>query len=57
MKKFLLKASVFTLLFLGFSSVFAQNSNYSYYDAFAPNCYTKNASETRSASGKPGAKY
>ncbi|WP_264558267.1 M1 family metallopeptidase [Flavobacterium sp. N2270] len=57
MKKFLLKASVFTLLFLGFSSVFAQNSNYSYYDAFAPNFYTKNASETRSASGKPGAKY
>ena len=57
MKKLLLKATTLMVLSIGFSSAFAQNSNYSYYDAFAPNFYTKNASETRSASGKPGAKY
>lgn len=32
-------------------------SNYDYHDAFAPNFYTKNGTETRSASGQPGAKY
>lgn len=32
-------------------------SNYDYYDAFAPNFYSKNGTETRSASGQPGAKY
>ena len=32
-------------------------SNYNYHDAFAPLFYTKNATETRSASGQPGAKY
>ncbi|WP_320814964.1 M1 family metallopeptidase [Flavobacterium sp.] len=57
MKKLLLKATIFMVLCIGFSSAFAQNSNYSYYDAFAPNFYTKNATETRSASGKPGVKY
>ena len=57
MKKLLLNATIFMVLCIGFSSAFAQNSNYSYYDAFAPNFYTKNATETRSASGKPGVKY
>lgn len=32
-------------------------SKYSYYDAFAPGFYSKNGTETRSASGQPGAKY
>ena len=32
-------------------------SKYNYNDAFAPNLYTKNGTETRSASGQPGAKY
>ncbi len=32
-------------------------SNYSYYEAFKPNFYTKNGTETRSASGQPGHKY
>ncbi|MES2748036.1 MAG: M1 family metallopeptidase [Bacteroidota bacterium] len=32
-------------------------SIYNYHDAFGPNFYTKNATDTRSASGQPGAKY
>ena len=32
-------------------------SNYDYQAAFGPNFYTKNATETRSASGQPGPKY
>lgn len=32
-------------------------SAYDYYEAFKPGFYTKDASETRSASGQPGAKY
>ena len=32
-------------------------NNYNYNDAFGNNFYSKNASETRSASGQPGAKY
>lgn len=47
-------------LFLFFISSQAQevkSSNYNYQDAFANNFYTKNATETRSASGQPGAKY
>jgi Peptidase family M1 domain len=34
-----------------------KTSKYDYHDAFAPGFYTKNASETRSASGQPGPKY
>ena len=34
-----------------------KTTNYSYVEAFAPNFYTKNGTETRSASGQPGAKY
>jgi hypothetical protein len=32
-------------------------SKYDYYQLFAPGFYTKNGTETRSASGQPGAKY
>ena len=32
-------------------------SGYNYHDAFGPNFYTKNGTETRSASGQPGPKY
>lgn len=59
-----------TIFYLTFITVFftnsvmtAQNtetapvSKYNYNDAFAPNFYTKNGTETRSASGQPGAKY
>ena len=49
-----------TFLF-SISFTFAQQtpvvSNYNYHDAFAPLFYTKNGTETRSASGQPGAKY
>ncbi|MFC6875953.1 M1 family metallopeptidase [Flavobacterium myungsuense] len=42
-------------------SIFGQQSpivsKYDYHDAFAPLFYTKNGTETRSASGQPGAKY
>ena len=56
------KINVFILLFLGFSFVCAQENQppvsvYNYHDAFGPNFYTKNATETRSSSGQPGAKY
>ena len=57
MKNFLSKVITVVVVCVGFSSVSAQDSNYSYYDAFAPNFYTKNATSTRSASGQPGAKY
>ena len=35
----------------------AKTSNYNYNEAFGNNFYTKNATDTRSASGQPGAKY
>lgn len=61
MKKFFLKACSLSVLFFGFSAAFAQEaksvSNYNYNETFANNFYTKNATETRSASGQPGAKY
>lgn len=54
-------------LFFGALSVQAQqnpasatatpSSNYNYHDAFGPNFYTTNGTDTRSASGQPGAKY
>jgi hypothetical protein len=50
-------------LFFSFSAIIAQNaqqkpvSEYNYNEAFAPGFYTKNATETRSASGQPGPKY
>lgn len=63
-----MKSKIFKVVFLlalssSFSSVIAQQaetksvSKYDYHDAFAPGFYTKNGTETRSASGQPGAKY
>jgi hypothetical protein len=61
MKNILLKSFSLSALFFGVSSVFAQEakptSNYNYNETFANNFYNKNATETRSASGQPGAKY
>ena len=60
MKTFLSKTLAF-VIFLGILNSNAQEvkptSIYNYNDAFANNFYTKNATETRSASGQPGAKY
>jgi hypothetical protein len=68
MKNNQLKAS-FLALFLGGMCLQAQEqpttggtndkatSKYNYHDAFAPNFYTKNGTDTHSASGQPGAKY
>jgi len=61
MKNTLFKAFSLSALFFGFSAAFAQDgkptSNYNYNETFANNFYTKNGTETRSASGQPGAKY
>jgi hypothetical protein len=62
MKHYLLNAFLVVAAVCSSSSVsFAQtekpSSNYNYNEAFANNFYTKNGTETRSASGKPGYKY
>lgn len=62
MKNNFFKASFCIALFCGVSALQAQDaktnvSKYDYHDAFAPGFYTKNGTETRSASGQPGAKY
>jgi hypothetical protein len=62
MKNNFFKASFFLALFCGVSALQAQDtktnvSKYDYHDAFAPGFYTKNGTETRSASGQPGVKY
>jgi hypothetical protein len=64
MKNYFVKIALAFSLFTGFSNVMAQTetppppaSNYNYNEAFANNFYSKNASETRSASGQPGPKY
>lgn len=62
MKNNFFKATFCLALFCGVSSLQAQDtktnvSKYDYHDAFAPGFYTKNGTETRSASGQPGAKY
>ena len=60
MKNILFKALPIAALLFGLS-VNAQESkpksNYNYNEAFANNFYTKNGTDTRSASGQPGAKY
>ncbi len=59
MKNNFLRVALVTFLF-GVITSNAQEvkmSNYNYQEAFANNFYTKNASETRSASGQPGPKY
>jgi len=63
MKKNIIKVSLSLALLFSISSAVAQQtdsksvSKYDYHDAFAPGFYTKNASDTRSASGQPGPKY
>mgnify|MGYP003411774965 FL=1 len=61
MKNNVFKGLLLIVVCLGCSDAFAQEknpkSNYNYNEAFANNFYTKNATETRSASGQPGAKY
>lgn len=67
MKKHSSKALLTMALFVGISSVWAQQTpattaanpinNYNYHDAFAPHFYTKNGTPTRTASGQPGTEY
>lgn len=59
MKNHFLKVTLVTFLSVSFYSNAQEpkTSNYNYNEAFANNFYTKNATETRSASGQPGAKY
>ncbi|ESU21012.1 aminopeptidase [Flavobacterium cauense R2A-7] len=60
MKQYHLKVFTITALLLGSYIGNAQDtkpSNYNYNEAFGNNFYTKNGTETRSASGQPGAKY
>ncbi len=52
-----LKLGVLILLVLSSFPIFAQNSDYSYTEAFGPNFYTHNGTPYRSASGKPGPQY
>ncbi len=48
---------LFFPMFFGHAQQNAPVSNYDYKQAFSPLFYTKNGTETRSASGQPGAKY
>jgi hypothetical protein len=55
------KVILILALVFAIPSVFGQQSpivsKYDYHEAFAPLFYSKNGTETRSASGQPGAKY
>ena len=61
MKRTSLKVLFIMTFFIQIIAVHAQQapivSKYDYHDAFAPSFYTKNGTETRSASGQPGPKY
>lgn len=59
MKKYFLRVAFITFIFgvLTAKAQEAKTSNYNYNEAFGNNFYTKNATDTRSASGQPGAKY
>ena len=61
MKNSLPKVALLLTLFFQMLPTTAQQtppvSKYDYHDAFAPNFYTKNGTETRSAGGQPGLKY
>lgn len=67
MKNIRLRVILQLALVLGISSLWAQEisnpainksvSKYDYHDAFAPFFYNKNGTDTRSASGQPGAEY
>ena len=61
-KQFIVSVSL-CIMFLGISTLQAQDqtvktaSKYDYQAAFAPNFYSKNATDMHSASGQPGPKY
>ncbi len=61
MKKAFLKVLLLMTFLLPIFNTHAQQnppiSKYDYHDVFAPNFYTKNGTDTRSASGQPGPKY
>jgi len=61
MKRFSTNIITLLTLCIPIGILFAQQtpatSKYDYHDAFAPNFYTKNGTDTRSASGQPGPKY
>ena len=67
MKNFRFRVILQLIMFIGISSLWAQQndksttnnpiSKYDYHDAFAPFFYSKNGTNTRSASGQPGAEY
>ena len=59
MKKMVFKSFSVVVLLFGFSIANSQTggSVYNYNETFGNNFYTKNGTETRSASGQPGAKY
>lgn len=61
MKQTFFNLMVALTMVLSMQSIHAQQnpvtSKYDYHDAFAPNFYSKNGTETRSASGQPGPKY
>ena len=61
MKNIFFKAFTISALIFGITTVVAQDSKptsiYNYSEAFGNNFYTKNGTDTRSASGQPGAKY
>ncbi|NHM07448.1 M1 family metallopeptidase [Flavobacterium sp. CYK-4] len=60
MHRSVLKACLLLVLVFHSLSALAQQapaSKYDYHDTFAPGFYTKNGTETRSASGQPGPKY
>ncbi|TDE27923.1 M1 family peptidase [Flavobacterium ranwuense] len=69
MKNNFFKATPYLALFLGVTTLQAQEgktvapvnnkaiSKYDYHDTFGPNFYTKNGTDSHSASGQPGAKY
>ena len=56
--KILVVVAISSCLITAGQEVPAKTTNkYNYVEAFAPNFYTKNGTDTRSASGQPGAKY
>ena len=60
MKNYFFKALFIPVLFFQIFTSSAQDakaSKYDYYELFKPGFYTKNGTDTRSASGQPGAKY
>src|SRR4028119_1120001 len=64
MKQIVIKCYTAMVLLLGVYPLQAQQKdnaketgNYNYLDAFGANFYTKNGTDTRSASGQPGIKY